>query len=162
MVQKAHLHALLSRGLGRLAACSGILGEPAKGMAEAMKDIVIPWEDAVSVFIESFAPPPHMLIFGAVDFTAALVRVAKVMGYRVTVCDAREMFATARRFPMADEVVVDWPHRHLEKVGERLGPRDAVCVLTHDHKFDVPAIASAVRTRVGYLGAMSVVNNPLS
>jgi len=95
-----------------------------------------------------------MLIFGAVDFTAALVRVAKVMGYRVTVCDAREMFATARRFPMADEVVVDWPHRHLEKVGERLGPRDAVCVLTHDHKFDVPAIIAALATDVGYLGAM--------
>ena len=80
-------------------------------------------EDAVSVFIESFAPPPHMLIFGAVDFTGALVKVAKVMGYRVTVCDAREVFATKRRFPNADEVVVDWPHRHLEMVGDRLGQR---------------------------------------
>ena len=78
-------------------------------------------EDAVSIFIESFAPPPHMLIFGAVDFTGALVKVAKVVGYRVTVCDAREVFATKRRFPNADEVVVDWPHRHLEKVGDRLG-----------------------------------------
>ena len=94
---------------------------------------------AVSVFIESFAPPPRMLIFGAVDFTAALARVAKLLGYRVTVCDAREVFATKRRFPMADEVVVDWPNRLLERVG-RLGPRDAVCVLTHDVKFDVPAI----------------------
>ncbi|MEX1217902.1 MAG: XdhC/CoxI family protein [Acidimicrobiales bacterium] len=111
-------------------------------------------EDAVSVFIESFAPPPHMLIFGAVDFTGALVKVAKVMGYRVTVCDAREVFATKRRFPTADEVVVDWPHRHLENMGERLSPRDAVCVLTHDHKFDVPAIVAALATEVGYLGAM--------
>jgi xanthine dehydrogenase accessory factor len=95
-----------------------------------------------------------MLIFGAVDFTAALVRIAKVMGYTVTVCDAREVFATKKRFPQADEVVVDWPHRHLGKVGDRLGPRDAVCVLTHDHKFDVPAIQAALGTKVGYLGAM--------
>lgn len=111
-------------------------------------------EDTVSVFIETFASPPHMLIFGAVDFTAALVRIAKVMGYRVTVCDAREVFATKKRFPQADEVVVDWPHRHLAKVGGRLGPRDVVCVLTHDHKFDVPAITAALSTDVGYLGAM--------
>jgi len=108
----------------------------------------------VSVFIESFAPPPRMIIFGAVDFTAALARVAKVLGYRVTVCDARPVFATAARFPMADEVVVDWPNRHLTEVGPALGPRDAVCVLTHDPKFDVPAIVSALATRVGYLGAM--------
>ena len=108
----------------------------------------------LSVFIESFAPPPRMLVFGAVDFTGALVRVAKVLGYHVTVCDAREVFATVRRFPHADEVVVDWPHRLLERVGDRLGPRDAVCVLTHDHKFDVPAIMAALDTEVGYLGAM--------
>ena len=108
----------------------------------------------VSVFIESFAPPPRMVIFGAVDFTAALVRVAKVLGYLVTVCDARPAFATAARFPQADEVVVDWPDRHLARVGPDLGPRDAVCVLTHDPKFDVPAIVAALRTRCGYLGAM--------
>lgn len=111
-------------------------------------------EEEVHVFIESFAPPPRMIIFGAVDFTAALVRVAKVLGYRVTVCDARAVFATVQRFPMADEVVNDWPDRYMAKVGEELGPRDAVCVLTHDHKYDVPAIAAAVRTNVGYIGAM--------
>ncbi len=111
-------------------------------------------EEAVAVFIESFAPPPQMLIFGAVDFTAALATVAKALGFYVTVCDAREVFATKRRFPMADEVVVDWPHRLVERVGARLGPRDAVCVLTHDIKFDVPAIVSALATDVGYLGAM--------
>ncbi|MGQ0831316.1 MAG: XdhC family protein [Microthrixaceae bacterium] len=111
-------------------------------------------EDAVVVFFESYAPPPRLLIFGAVDFTAALVRVAKVLGYHVTVCDAREVFATRARFPLADEVVVDWPHRHLEAVGATLGPRDAVCVLTHDVKFDVPAIKAALQTSVGYLGAM--------
>ena len=110
--------------------------------------------DDVAVFVESFARPPQMLIFGAVDFTAALVRVAKVLGYRVTVCDAREVFATTQRFPLADEVVVDWPHRLIERVGPSLGPRDAICVLTHDHKFDVPAIVAALATEVGYLGAM--------
>jgi xanthine dehydrogenase accessory factor len=111
-------------------------------------------ERVVEVFIESFAPPPRMIIFGAVDFTAALARAGKLLGYRVTVCDARAVFATPQRFPMADEVVNDWPHRYLEKVGEELGPRDAVCVLTHDHKFDVPAIIAALETAVGYIGAM--------
>jgi xanthine dehydrogenase accessory factor len=111
-------------------------------------------ERVAAVFIESFAPPPRMIIFGAVDFTAALARAAKLLGYRVIVCDARAVFATPQRFPMADEVVNDWPHRYLAKVGEELGPRDAVCVLTHDHKFDVPAIAAALETSVGYIGAM--------
>ena len=108
----------------------------------------------LSVFVESFAPPPRLIIFGAVDFTAALARVGKILGYRVTVCDARPVFVTAARFPMADELVVDWPNRYLAKVGGELGPRDAVCVLTHDPKFDVPAIVAALETDVGYLGAM--------
>jgi xanthine dehydrogenase accessory factor len=108
----------------------------------------------VSVFIESQARRPHMVIFGAVDFTRALAAQAKLLGYRVTVCDARPVFATKQRFPMADEVVVDWPNRLLAEVGGDLGPRDAVCVLTHDNKFDVPAIMSAVGTGVGYIGAM--------
>ncbi|HMJ74809.1 MAG TPA: XdhC/CoxI family protein [Iamia sp.] len=111
-------------------------------------------EAAVTVFVESFAPPPQMLVFGAVDFTAALTRVARTLGYRVTVCDAREVFATAERFPAAHEVVVDWPHRLLERVGSSLGPGDAVCVLTHDAKFDVPAIRAALATSVGYIGVM--------
>lgn len=108
----------------------------------------------VSVFIESFSPPPQMWIFGAVDFTAALGRVAKVLGYRVTVCDAREIFATKRRFPMADEVMVTWPAPMFERRGHTLGPRDAVCILTHDPKFDVPAVQGALATRVGYIGVM--------
>ncbi len=111
-------------------------------------------QDEVKVFIESFAAPPQMLIFGAVDFTAALCRVAKVLGYRVTVCDARPVFTTRQRFPLADDLVVDWPHRLLEKVGPDLGPRDAVCVLTHDPKFDVPAVIGALKTSAGYIGAM--------
>jgi xanthine dehydrogenase accessory factor len=108
----------------------------------------------VRVFVESYAPPPQMWIFGAVDFTAALAKVAKVLGYRVTVCDAREIFATRRRFPMADEVVVSWPGPLFERRGATLKRRDAVCVLTHDNKFDVPAVMAALATDVGYIGVM--------
>ncbi|MFM8626548.1 MAG: XdhC family protein [Actinomycetota bacterium] len=110
--------------------------------------------ETVEVFVESFAPPPQMWIFGAVDFTAALARVAKVLGYKVTVCDAREVFATKRRFPMADEVKVTWPGPQFTEHGGRLGARDAVCILTHDPKFDVPAIEGALASRVGYIGVM--------
>jgi len=108
----------------------------------------------VTVFLDVFAPPARMIVVGAVDFTAALVEVATVLGYQVTVCDARPVFATKRRFPQADEVVADWPDRYLASQGETLGSRDAVCVLTHDHKFDIPALVVALRTRVGYIGAM--------
>jgi xanthine dehydrogenase accessory factor len=111
-------------------------------------------EEGVKVFIESFALPPKMVIFGAIDFTAALARLGRLLGYHVTVCDARPVFATKKRFPMANEVVNDWPDRFLAVVGKELGPRDAVCVLTHDPKFDVPAIMAAVETKAGYLGVM--------
>ena len=108
----------------------------------------------VRVFIDTFSPPPMMVIFGAVDFTAALARVAKVLGYHVVVCDAREVFATRRRFPMADEVLVTWPAPLFTERGSRLTQRDAVCILTHDPKFDVPAVIGALATNVGYIGVM--------
>lgn len=108
----------------------------------------------VRVFVESWAPPPQMWIFGAVDFTAALAKVAKVLGYRVTVCDAREVFATRRRFPMADEVRVTWPGPMFDERGDQLGTRDVICILTHDSKFDVPAVQGALSTSVGYIGVM--------
>ncbi len=111
-------------------------------------------EETVQVFIESFAPPPQMFIFGAVDFTGALVKVSKVLGYRVTVCDAREVFATKKRFPLADEVVADWPNRLIDQVGSSLTSQDAICILTHDNKFDVPAVLSSLKTEVGYIGVM--------
>ena len=110
--------------------------------------------EVVTVFVESWAPPPQMWIFGAVDFTAALARVAKILGFRVLVCDAREIFATGRRFPMADEVRVTWPGPVFDDRGAELGSRDAVCILTHDPKFDVPAVLGALATRVGYIGVM--------
>jgi xanthine dehydrogenase accessory factor len=108
----------------------------------------------VAVFVEVFAPPARLVVFGAVDFTRALVEVGKVLGFVVSVCDPRPVFATKARFPLADEVVVEWPDRYMDRIGPELGPRDAVCVLTHDTKFDVPAILSTLRTRAGYLGAM--------
>jgi xanthine dehydrogenase accessory factor len=108
----------------------------------------------VSVFVESWAPPPQMWIFGAVDFTAALARAAKLLGYRVLVCDAREIFATRRRFPTADEVMVSWPGPVFAARGHTLTARDAVCILTHDAKFDVPAVQGALVTSVGYIGVM--------
>jgi xanthine dehydrogenase accessory factor len=108
--------------------------------------------DDVAVFVSSFAPRPRMLVFGAIDFAAAVARLGAFLGYRVTVCDAREVFATPRRFPEADEVVVEWPHRYLERT--RVDARTVICVLTHDPKFDVPLLEVALRTQAGYIGAM--------
>ncbi|GGL13982.1 XdhC family protein [Nocardia jinanensis] len=104
------------------------------------------------LFVTSFAPPPRMIVFGAIDFAHAVVRVGKLMGYFVTLCDARPAFATRARFPEADEIVIDWPHRYLRS--QHLDPRAALCVLTHDEKFDVPLLEYALRLDVGYVGAM--------
>jgi xanthine dehydrogenase accessory factor len=109
-------------------------------------------QDEVAVFVESFAPPPRMLVFGAIDFAAAVARIGKYLGYRVTVCDARPVFATARRFPDADEVVCEWPHRYL--AGTPVDARTVITVLTHDPKFDVPLLEVALRTPAAYIGAM--------
>jgi xanthine dehydrogenase accessory factor len=109
------------------------------------------------VFVWAFAPKPRMLVFGAIDFAAAVARVGSFLGYQVTVCDARPVFATATRFPDADEVVVDWPHRYLEGEVEagRIDGRTVICVLTHDPKFDVPLLEVALRLPdVAYVGAM--------
>ena len=110
----------------------------------------------MEVFVASHAPRPRMLVFGAIDFAGALARQAKFLGYRVTVCDARPVFATTARFPDADYVVVDWPHRYLCAQAEAgaLDARTAICVLTHDPKFDVPALEVALRLDVGYVGVM--------
>ncbi|MFD7746859.1 XdhC family protein [Streptomyces sp. NPDC059698] len=106
----------------------------------------------VELLVESSVPPPRMIVFGAIDFASALVRAGKFLGYRVTVCDARPVFATAARFPEADEVVVDWPHRYL--AGTATDARTVLCVLTHDAKFDVPLLEAALRLPVAYVGAM--------
>ena len=108
--------------------------------------------DDLSLFVQSFAPPPQMLVFGAIDFAAAVARAGKFLGYHVIVCDARPVFATRARFPDADEVVVDWPHRYLARTP--VDERTVICVLTHDPKFDVPVLEVALRTPAGYIGAM--------
>ncbi|MFE5867659.1 XdhC family protein [Streptomyces roseifaciens] len=112
--------------------------------------------DPVTLLVESCPPPPRMIVFGAVDFAAALVRAGKFLGYHVTVCDARPVFATAGRFPEADEVAVDWPHRYLDaqQAAGALDARTVLCVLTHDPKFDVPLLERALRLPVAYVGAM--------
>ncbi len=106
----------------------------------------------VTVFIQSFAPPPRMYVFGAIDFASAVARIGKYMGYRVTVCDARAVFATRERFPSADEIVVAWPDEFLKTA--EVDKRTVICVLTHDPKFDVPVLKAALETPAGYIGAM--------
>jgi xanthine dehydrogenase accessory factor len=112
--------------------------------------------DELTLFVASHASPPRMIVFGAADFAAAVARVGAFLGYRVTVCDARPAFATKRRFPEAHDVVVAWPHRYLttEVEAGRVDERTAVCVLTHDPKFDIPVLEVALRTPLAYVGAM--------
>ncbi|UQB94731.1 MULTISPECIES: XdhC family protein [Mycobacterium] len=114
-------------------------------------------EFGMEVFVASHLPRPRMIIFGANDFAAALAKQGALLGYRVTVCDARPVFATGARFRTVDEVVVDWPHRYLTTQAEQrlLDGRTVVCVLTHDAKFDVPVLQRALRLgELGYVGAM--------
>ncbi len=113
--------------------------------------------EGMRVFVAAHAPKPRMLVFGAIDFAAAVARVGGFLGYHVTVCDARPVFATKSRFPGADEVVVRWPHDYLQ--GEvdagRVDARTVIAVLTHDPKFDVPLLEVALRLpEVAYIGAM--------
>ncbi|KUL44528.1 XdhC family protein [Streptomyces regalis] len=106
----------------------------------------------LTVLVESSVPPPRMIVFGAIDFASALVRIGKFLNYHVTVCDARPVFATKARFPEADEIVVEWPHQYLERTS--VDARTVLCVLTHDAKFDVPLLQLALRLPVAYVGAM--------
>ncbi|MFJ8938906.1 XdhC family protein [Streptomyces sp. NPDC102365] len=106
----------------------------------------------LTLLVESNVPPPRMIVFGAIDFAAALVRAGKFLGYHVTVCDARPVFATRARFPEADDLVVDWPHRYLR--GTATDGRTVLCVLTHDAKFDIPLLEQALRLPVAFVGAM--------
>jgi xanthine dehydrogenase accessory factor len=106
----------------------------------------------LTILVESSVPPPRMIVFGAIDFASALVRIGRFLGYHVTVCDARPVFATRTRFPEADEIVVEWPHRYLQRTD--VDARTVLCVLTHDAKFDVPLLKLALRLPVAYVGAM--------
>ena len=133
--------------------------DDARGMLEQGRTGVIRYghvgerrADDIGVFVSSYAPRPRMLVFGAIDFAAAVARIGSFLGYRVTVCDARPVFATHKRFPDADDVVVDWPHRYLART--EVDERTVVCVLTHDPKFDVPLLEVALRMPLAYVGAM--------
>jgi xanthine dehydrogenase accessory factor len=138
--------------------------DDARGLLDAGRNAMLTYGvdgqrrgEGLSVFVESFAPPPRMIVFGAIDFAAAVAKIGNFLGFRVTVCDARPVFATASRFPGANEVVVEWPHRYLAAEAEagRIDARTALCVLTHDPKFDVPLLEVALRLpEVGYIGAM--------
>lgn len=109
-------------------------------------------KEELSVFVESYAPAPRMVVFGAIDFASAVARMGKFLGYHVTVCDARPVFATRKRFPEVDDVVVEWPHKYLDTI--EVDERTVLCVLTHDPKFDVPLLERALRTKARYIGAM--------
>jgi xanthine dehydrogenase accessory factor len=104
------------------------------------------------VFVSSFVPRPAMYVFGAIDFASSLATVGHFLGYRVTVCDPRAIFVTPERFPDADELVTEWPNVFLERAP--VDARTAICVLTHDSKFDVPALRAALATPARYIGAM--------
>ncbi len=108
--------------------------------------------DELAIFVESFAPAPRMLVFGAIDFAGAVARIGKFLGYHGTVCDARALFATRRRFPDVDELVVMWPHQYLDRTV--VDERTVICVLTHDPKFDVPLLERALSTPAAYIGTM--------
>jgi xanthine dehydrogenase accessory factor len=138
--------------------------DDARGLLAAGRTAVLTYgpdgqrqETGMEVFVSSHAPRPRMLVFGAIDFAAALARQGNLLGYRVTVCDAREVFATPARFPTADEVIVDWPDRYLAAQAEQgaIDESTVICVLTHDPKFDVPLLQVALRLpEVAYIGAM--------
>jgi xanthine dehydrogenase accessory factor len=138
-----------------------------KGLAEAARQSLVSGdsqlidcsvaEGEIQVFIEAIVPMPRLLIFGATEFASALARMATAAKYRVTVCDARSAFTTRERFPEADDIVVDWPHRYLaaESAAGRIDSRTAVCVLTHDPKFEVPLLELALGiSNIGYIGVM--------
>lgn len=109
---------------------------------------------AGGVFVSMLDSPARLLVFGMSAFAVALTELGATLGYRVTVCDARAAFLLPARFPAAHEVVVDWPHRYLDRAADSLDKRTAICVLTHDTKFDVPALVRALRLPVGYVGAL--------
>jgi xanthine dehydrogenase accessory factor len=127
-------------------------GDGASGELLARGETAIVETDEGELFVNSFAPRPEMYVFGAVDHAAAVAQVGRFLGYRVTICDARARFATKERFPDVDELVVEWPDRFLSQAP--VDERTVICVLTHDHKFDVPLLKVALETNAGYIGAM--------
>lgn len=149
-----------SLGLERLDAA---VADDARGMLAAGRTALVHYGhdgerrgDDLTLFVSSYAPPRRMLVFGAIDFAAAVAKMGAFLGHKVTVCDARPVFATPKRFPDAHEVIVEWPHRYLQAEVDagRIDERTIICVLTHDPKFDVPLLQAALPLNVAYIGAM--------
>jgi xanthine dehydrogenase accessory factor len=145
---------------GGLSSVAGSLGDPevdhaaaaqAAGMLAAGTTGTVRACD-VPVFVQSYATRPRMIVFGAIDFAGAVARIGRFLGYQVTVCDARAVFTTPQRFPDADDLVVEWPHRYLASTP--VDERTVLCVLTHDPKFDIPLLEVALRTPARYVGVM--------
>ncbi|MDG9715552.1 XdhC family protein [Streptomyces sp. DH24] len=146
-------------GLGGAAGLDGTAAAEARALLDAGRTGTVGLSEdgshcpgGLTLFVESSVPPPRMIVFGAIDFAAALVRAGKFLGHHVTVCDARPVFATRTRFPDADDIVVDWPHRYLRRTDT--DGRTVLCVLTHDARFDVPLLTEALRMPVAFVGAM--------
>jgi xanthine dehydrogenase accessory factor len=106
----------------------------------------------VTLFLEVFPRPPRLIIFGGVQIAVALVPLAKALGYKTIVADGRQAFLGRDRFPLADELLLAWPEEAFERVG--LDSSCYVCVLSHDPKFDEPALQIALRSPAAYVGAI--------
>jgi xanthine dehydrogenase accessory factor len=137
---------------GEGAASGDALESAARSLLEIGESGVVETGDGELVFVESYAPRPDLYIFGASEHVAAVVTIGKFLGYRVTVCDPRTTFMTRERFPEADELAIEWPDRFLENAP--VDARTAICMMTHDLKFDVPALKRALQTNAGFIGAI--------
>ena len=128
------------------------LARAARSLLDLGESAIVETADGARVFVESYAPRPQLYLFGASDHVAALVPLGKQLGYRVTVCDPRTVFLTRERFPAADELADEWPDRFLGRAP--IDGRTAILMMTHDLKFDVPALALALRSAAGFIGAI--------
>lgn len=105
-----------------------------------------------TILVQGWSPRPRLIIFGAVAYAESVAALAKLLGYRVIVCDARPVFATPERVPSADEVIVDWPHRYLDR--EQVDHSTVIVSLVHDEKFEIPLLLSALRGPAAFVGAL--------
>jgi len=134
---------------------NGATSDAVRSLLEIGESAIVETSDGDPVFVEPYAPRPNLYLFGASDHVAALVTIGKQLGYRVTVCDPRRVFLTRERFPLADELTDEWPDQFLLRAP--IDARTAICLMTHDLKFDVPALRVALVSEAGFIGAMGSV-----
>ena len=130
----------------------GAVADAARSLLEIGESAIVESDRGEKIFVESYAPRANLYLFGASDHVAALVPLGKQLGYRVTVCDPRKVFLTRERFPEADELSDEWPDEFLTHAP--IDPRTAICMMTHDLKFDVPALTLAFASNAGFIGAI--------